>query len=277
MDRIEIEKLKIYAYHGVFDEEREQGQYFYISAKLFLDLRRASMSDDLTETVSYDLVAHTIQKVVTQEKWNLIEAVAESVASELLLTYPGIQSVEIRVDKPDAPVGLSFETVSVTIQRGRHRAYLGIGSNLGDREGYLNRAVEQLKKDPFIRVLNNADYIETEPYGPVEQPKFLNGAVEVETLYTPRELLQVLQDIEKEAGRKRILHWGPRTLDLDILLYDDEVIRENDLMIPHVEMAKRDFVLEPLCTIAPYAIHPLYRKTVQDLLDDLKKQSEKHS
>ena len=269
MDQIEIKRLRIFAYHGVFDEEREQGQIFYVSARLYLDLRRASMSDDLTETVNYDLAAHTIEKVVTQEKWNLIEAVAESVASELLLTYPSVQSAEIRVDKPDAPMGLAFETVSVTIQRGRHRAYLGIGSNLGDRKGYLDRAVEQLGKDPYIRVLKSADYIETEPYGPVEQPNFLNGAVELETLYTPRELLQVLQDIEKEAGRKRIVHWGPRTLDLDILLYDDQVVREEGLIIPHVEMAKRAFVLEPLCSLAPYAVHPLYRKTIQDLLEDL--------
>ena len=194
MDMIEIKRLKIFAYHGVLDEEREQGQDFYISAKLYLDLRQASMADDLKATVNYDVAAHTIEKVVTQEKWNLIEAVAESVASELLLQYQELRSVEVRVDKPEAPIELSFETVSVTIKRGRHRAYLSIGSNLGNRKSYLDHAVEQMGKDPYIRVLKSAEYIETEPYGPVEQPDFLNGAVEIETLYTPRELLQVLQD-----------------------------------------------------------------------------------
>lgn len=270
MDVIEIRNLKIYAYHGVFDEEKETGQSFLVSARLYLDLRPSSMSDDLLETVSYDEVAHTIEQVVTGEKWNLIEAVAESVASEILLKYTKIRSVQVRVDKPEAPIGLPFDTVSVTIERGRHTVYLGIGSNLGDRRQYLDQAIEQLGKDPYIRVIRSADYIETEPFGPVEQPDFLNGAVELETLYSPRELLSVLHDIEQEAGRKRIVHWGPRTLDLDILLYDDAVIREEGLLIPHVEMERRAFVLEPLAQIAPHAVHPISRKTIIQLLEELR-------
>ncbi len=270
MDVIEIKNLKIYAYHGVFDEEKEQGQFFLVSAKLYLDLRPSSMSDDLLETVSYDDVAHLIEQVVTEEKWNLIEAVAEAVASEILLKYTKVRKVQIRVDKPEAPIGLSFETVSVTLERGRHTAYLGIGSNLGDRKKYLDQAVEQLGKDPYIRVVKCSSYIETEPYGPVEQPDFLNGAVELETLYSPQELLSVLHDIEQEAGRKRIVHWGPRTLDLDILLYDNDVIREEGLNIPHVEMERRTFVLEPLAEIAPYVVHPIRQKTVSQLLEELK-------
>ena len=105
-----------------------------------------------------------------------------------------------------------------------------------------------------------------------EQDEFLNGVLEMETLLTPQELLAQLHRIEAEANRERILRWGPRTLDLDILLYDDIVLEEDDLCIPHVEMHKRSFVLEPLAEIAPYKRHPVYGKTVREMLEEIQAQ-----
>lgn len=109
----------------------------------------------------------------------------------------------------------------------------------------------------------------TEPYGGVEQDDFLNACLILKTLISPEELLEKLHEIEKEAHRERIIRWGPRTLDLDILLYDDLVMENDELIIPHVEMHMRDFVLKPLSEIAPNVRHPIYKKTISQLLKEL--------
>ena len=140
---------------------------------------------------------------------------------------------------------------------------------MGDREKYIRDAVKMLDSIRGCTVKRVSDLIETPPYGVTDQDDFLNGCLELETLLTPRELLGELNRIEAEAGRERIVHWGPRTLDLDIIFYDDITIQEKDLCIPHVEMHKRKFVLEPLSQIAPYKRHPVYGKTVTEMLKEL--------
>ena len=270
MDKIVIKDLEIFAYHGVLPEEKRQGQTFIVTVELFLDLHDAGASDDLNETVNYADVCDTIARVMTEEKYNLIEAAAESVAGTILLEYEKVKIVRIVLCKPEAPINMTFDTVYIDITRGRHTVYLGLGSNLGDKEGYLDYAVDQLGKDDYIRVNRVSSYIVTKPYGNVEQDDFLNGCIEIETLYSPQELLEIINDIEQGAGRKRVIHWGPRTLDIDILLYDREIIMEENLKIPHAEMARRSFVLEPLCEIAPFAYHPGYNKTIIELFDILK-------
>lgn len=269
MDKIIIRDLEIFAYHGVFAEEKRDGQTFIVTAELSLDLRDAGLTDDLKQTVNYAEVCQDIAAVMQTEKYDLIEAAAENIADTILLKYDKIKKVHVVIGKPEAPIDMAFDTVCVDITRRKHIAYLGIGSNLGDKEGYLDYAVDQLNKDDYVKVNKVSTYIVTKPYGDVEQDDFLNGCLEIETLYTPMELLAVLNDIERGAGRKRLVHWGPRTLDIDILLYDRDVIMEERLKVPHVEMAKRAFVLEPLAEIAPYAYHPGYNRTVLELLDML--------
>lgn len=273
MDKIVISNLEVFAYHGVLPEEKQKGQIFLVSAELFLDLRDAGLTDDLEKTVNYAEVCEDICNVMTDEKYDLIEAVAENIASTILLKYDRIKMVKVLISKPEAPIPKTFDTVCVDILRKKHIAYLGIGSNLGDKEGYLDFAVDQLGKDEYIKVNKVSNYIVTKPYGDVEQDDFLNGCLEIETLYGPEELLSVIHDIEASAGRKRVIHWGPRTLDIDILLYDQEIIMEEALKIPHLEMAKREFVLEPLCEIAPYAYHPGFRKTVMELYEILESEN----
>ena len=130
-------------------------------------------------------------------------------------------------------------------------AFVGIGSNLGDREGNLRRAVELLSAEDGIDIVSVSEIRETDPVGPVEQAPFLNGAVRIETDLAPRELLQRLLGVEQRLGRVRGKRWGPRTIDLDLLLYGDEVVDEPGLTVPHPRLHERRFALEPLSDLAP--------------------------
>jgi len=130
-------------------------------------------------------------------------------------------------------------------------AFVGIGSNLGDREGNLRRAVELLSAEDGIDIVSVSEIRETDPVGPVEQAPFLNGAVRIETDLAPRELLQRLLGVEQRLGRVREERWGPRTIDLDLLLYGDEVVDEPGLTVPHPRLHERRFALEPLSDLAP--------------------------
>ncbi len=270
MDCIKIEQLEIFAYHGCNEEEKIDGQKFYVDANLYSDVKTPGLSDELDDTVNYAKACKFINKYMTENRFDLIEAVAEQTTRALLKEFPKVKSIDFTINKPNAPIKLPFGNVAVSVSRKWNKAYLSIGSNIGDREAYLNQAIDSLYDDDNCRVLAMSKFIETEPYGPVEQDNFLNGCLEIETLYSPLELLEKVNQIESEAGRTREIHWGPRTLDIDIILYNDEIVQERDLMIPHAEMHKRLFVLEPLNEIAPYTIHPIYKKTVGQLLEELK-------
>lgn len=269
-DQIHIKNLEIFAHHGVFPEENKLGQKFLVSATLYTGTRQAGKHDDLTQSIHYGEVSQMITEYLQQHTWKLLETVVENLAEEMLLTIPRLEAVRLELKKPWAPVGLPLETVSVEIERGWHTAYIALGSNMGDKQAFLQMGVDELNKTRGCHVETVSDFITTAPYGGVEQDDFLNGALKLRTLLPPEELLDRLHEIEAQANRKRIIHWGPRTLDLDILLYDDLILDTPDLYIPHIEMQKRDFVLEPLAQIAPYARHPVYQRTVSQLLELLK-------
>lgn len=129
--------------------------------------------------------------------------------------------------------------------------YLGVGSNLGDREKYIQQAIRYLRETPGISVKKISSFYETDPVGGPPQGKFLNGAVELETVLSPRELLVCLKEIEKKAGRKQRIRYGPREIDMDILFFGDQSISEGDLQIPHPKIQEREFVKIPLREIAP--------------------------
>lgn len=274
MDQIQIKNLEVFAKHGVFQEETVLGQKFVISAVLYTSTREAGKTDDLTKSIHYGEVSHFIKQFFEEHTYQLLETAAERLAEQLLLQTDRLERVRLQIQKPWAPIGLHLETVSVEIERGWHTAYIALGSNMGDKRGYLEMGVEGLRQTRGCRVEAVSDFLETDPYGMVEQDKFLNGAMKIRTLLTPHELLLRLNEIEKAAKRERVVHWGPRTLDLDILLYDDLILNDESLHIPHIEMPKREFVLKPLCQIAPYVRHPVWNRTAQELLAELKSRGE---
>jgi len=271
MDFITIRNLEVFSKHGVFAEENKLGQKFAIDVKLYFDTRVAGVSDDISKSVDYGKVCHFITAFMKGHTYKLIETAAERLAEEILIEYPVVNRVLITLKKPWAPIGLPLEEVSVTIDRGWHSAYLSLGSNMGDKEGHIIQAMNYLSSNDRIVVVNESSMIETEPYGNVNQDKFINCAIEIRTLHTPKELLTFCKNLEKMAGRVKTEHWGPRPLDIDILFFDDIVYDSDILTIPHADMHNRLFVLEPLFEIASFYRHPILNKTVREMLLELKK------
>ncbi len=149
------------------------------------------------------------------------------------------------------------------------RCFLGIGSNMGDKEYYLDGAVDSLKESQGIEVKALSGYYETEPFGVKDQAWFLNAVIEIETKISPENLLELINKIEKKYDRVREKRWGPRTLDIDILLYDNINISKPDLIIPHPYLEKRIFVLEPLAELEPDYMLPSGRK-IKDVIREVK-------
>lgn len=150
-------------------------------------------------------------------------------------------------------------------------AYIGIGSNIGDRKKNIDSAIDMLNGADGTVVSAVSSYINTLPVGYTDQPDFLNAAVELKTALSPQKLLEVCQNIERELKRARDIKWGPRTIDLDILLYGEAVLNEENLIIPHPRMHEREFVMKPLNEIAPQAFHPVLEQIAGDIYKGLTK------
>lgn len=271
MDKIVISNLEVFSHHGVYKEENVLGQKFLVTVEIYADLSAAGKNDDLSKSINYGEVCHFIKKEMEKNTFKLIEALTAHLSKKILLEFKNIEKVKVQVKKPWAPILLPIETVSVEMERGWHSTYLSLGSNMGDREQNLNSAIELLNSDEEGQIIKVSSYSNTKPVGEVEQDDFLNCALKLRTLKSPEELLDQIAEIENKLHRVRTIHWGPRTIDLDILFYDDAIINTERLTIPHPELTNREFVLNPMCEIAPYYMHPIYNQTINQLYENYKR------
>ncbi|MEE3468354.1 MAG: 2-amino-4-hydroxy-6-hydroxymethyldihydropteridine diphosphokinase [Eubacterium sp.] len=273
MDQIIIKDLEIYGHHGVLKEENVLGQKFLVSMALGLSLHSAGLSDDIHDSIDYAQVSHLVKEEMEKTTYQLIEALAEHLCEAILMTFPEVETITMELKKPWAPILLPLDTVSVRMERSWHTVYLSVGANLGDKQAQIEAAIEALRQDEKIRQVQVSELIETKPYGVEDQPDFLNGCIFIKTMYSPQELLMRLHEIEAAGGRERKEHWGPRTIDLDILYYDELVYESENLVIPHVEIEKREFVLKPLSQIAPWKKHPVTGRTSLEMLESLERKT----
>ncbi len=267
MDKIKIEAVEVYAYHGVLESEKELGQMFFIDCDLGLDTSLAE--DDILKTIHYGEVSLAIVNFCTKNRFDLLESLANHLCHHLLLHYPLAKEIAITVHKPHAPIPTKFTDVSLTVKRAWNTAYLALGANIGDTHKSFQDFLDKVDACKEIERVATSSFIETPPYGVLDQPNFLNGAMKIKTIFTPIELLRYCKRAEQEAGRVKLRHWGERSLDVDIICYEQEVIFEDSLKIPHPEMHMRDFVLKPLVEIEPYLMHPIRGQNVTELLKSL--------
>ena len=266
---INIRGLKVYSHIGVLEEEKINGQDFVIDVSCTLDDEYSYDSDELNRTVNYASVCNMIIDYMEAAKCNLIETASEEIAAMILQSYDIIDEVVVEIHKPNAPIDAEFEDVSCVCHKKWEKVYLSLGSNMGDREAFLNAAIGDIRVLDKVRNVRTSDIYTTEPYGREDLDEFKNMVCELETYYTPMELLERCGDIEKSHGRVRKEKWGARTIDIDIVLFGDRVIDSKNLCIPHEDMHNRRFVLEPLCEIAKNAYHPMYKKYAYELLEEL--------
>ncbi|MGL5646772.1 MAG: 2-amino-4-hydroxy-6-hydroxymethyldihydropteridine diphosphokinase [Clostridium sp.] len=270
MDKVYLKDVEIFSNHGVFKEEKVLGQKFIFDIELGLDMAKAAKENDLEASVHYGELCHGIEKICVDECFDLIETLAEKVSEYILYKYRIVETVRVKVKKPWAPIGRHLKYAAVEVNRKWSTAYLSIGSNIGEKEENLNKAIELIDNIEGVEVSNKAKFLKTEPWGGVEQEEFLNSALELRTILSYKELMRNLLDIELKMKRKRGIKWGPRIIDIDIIFFDDLVTNDDFCIIPHPRMEEREFVLEPLNEICPNKIHPLLNKRVFRLLDEIK-------
>lgn len=270
-DRIELTGLTITTTHGVLEFEKQIPQPFIVDLLLDADLAPAGQNDDLNASLSYAEVAARVIEVATAQTFDLIEALAEAIASACL-EWTFVEAVTVRVRKPHAPAGVAFETSggpAVTIRREQRRnVVIAMGTNLGRRIATLRSAQAALARIDGLEITHVSPLVETAPMGGISQPDYLNAVVVGTTRLTGEHLLRELHRIEAEHGRVREVRWGARTLDLDLIQLGtpgeaDEVrtggpdaaapdAMRSPLAIPHPRAHERGFVMVPWAQAAPW-------------------------
>jgi dihydroneopterin aldolase/2-amino-4-hydroxy-6-hydroxymethyldihydropteridine diphosphokinase len=270
-DRIQIKDLLLRTIIGINDEERRNKQDVLINITLHADTRAAGASDDIADAVNYRTVTKRIIRLVEGSQFFLVEKMAAEIAA-ICLEDPRVERAMVRVEKPGA---LRFaRSVGVEIERrraapaGANRAFISLGSNI-EAERNLPAAVRRLAAR--CRLVAASPVYETRPVGTTDQPNFLNAAVLIETELTPGELkAQVLQAIEQALGRVRSEDKNaPRTIDLDISLFNEQVMTLGDRRIPDPEILEFAHIARPLADLAPGHRHPETGQTLEEIAEGL--------
>lgn len=258
LDMIELTGLRGWGHHGVLEQEKQIGQEFVVDVALGLSTGPAGRTDALSRTVNYAEIAQLVQREITTGAHDLIETLAERIASGALQAHPLLRRVQVTVHKPSAPVGIPFEDVRVRITRHASpvEAVLALGTNLGDRPQHLQRALTVLESTDGLEIAWTGPVLETDPVGGPEQGAYLNSAIGVHTVLGPFELLAAAQSAERDARRERREHWGPRTLDVDVITYGPMRLEDPELTLPHPRAHERAFVLAPWHAARPEAELP---------------------
>lgn len=263
IDRIALKGLRVKGFHGVFEHERRNGQEFVVDAELSIDTRDAAAGDDLTRTVDYAALATALADVVRGEPVALLETLAEALVEVCLAADPQVRAARVRVHKPQAPIPETLDDVTLTVHRRRDappsaHAVLALGANLGDRLSTLQSAVEALAALDGVSVSGVSPVVETAAVGGPPQPDYLNAVVRVRTDLTPAVLLAACHGIEAALGRRRGERWGPRTIDIDVVVQGGlrRSGRDGGPQLPHPRAAERAFVLHPWALLDPEAELP---------------------
>ena len=272
---VRIKDLAIYAYNGVNPEEQALGQIFLISVELHTNLDDVITDDEIENTVNYSRVSKFISKWMTEHSFQLIERVAYHLCREILLRFNGVQSISLEVKKPNAPIrNMHFDYVSVQKDMAWHEVYLSLGSNAKNAPVILEKAEELIRSNPDIRAMVCSKTITTPAVGDEYEGIFLNNAIKMETLLSPDMLHQLLRSIEADLGRDRSREGGVRTIDIDILLYDDLVQSTEDYILPYPNFEGRTYTIIPMCEIGPNVYHPILKKTMRKLRKELQERQD---
>ncbi|SRR5580765_1809293 len=260
-DLIRLLGVRARGHHGFFDFEKREGQEFVVDVELSVDLTRAGATDALAHTVHYGEIAADVVARIEGEPFDLIEKLAAVIARDCV-ARPLVEAATVTVHKPQAPVGVAFGDVQVVVHREATRVpvVIALGANLGNREDTLDDAINALVFDAGLHAVRWSDYVETDPVGGPDQPAYLNAVLLGATSLAPHHLLRRLHEIEAEHGRTREIHWGARTLDLDLIQYgvpgelSEALSDDADLMLPHPRAHERSFVLVPWLEVDPGAV-----------------------
>ena len=282
VDQVAVRGIRGRGNHGVLAHEKRDGQDFSVDVVMHVPTLRAGRSDDLADAVDYSVVAQAAHAILVGPSVDLVEALAERIAAAVM-TDARLLAVDVVVHKPQAPVGVPFDDVTVSVRRTRDdvradtapeaplRAVLALGANLGETYATLHQAVLDLAEVDGVSVVESSPVVESAPVGGPGQGRYLNAVVLVDTTLSPRALLHACQDVETAHGRTREVRWGARTLDVDVVSYGDVHLDAHELGLPHPMAASRRFVLLPWSLVDSGAVLAEYGFTrpVTELLEDL--------